>query len=222
MSVRYRHVVWDWNGTLLDDATLCVSIMNKMLARRGLPPIALPFYQAIIEFPVEGYYRKLGFDFSAEPFEVVSDEFVALYQAGWRDCLLQSGAMETIAALCRAGVSQSVLSASLSSHLAEQLSHFGLTGLLHSVSGAEDHHGRGKLHIARDHAAATGVDSSSILFIGDTAHDAEVAREAGCDCLLVSFGHYSRERLDSIGLPVAESMGGVLRHILTSEPAGAR
>ena len=217
-----RHVVWDWNGTLLDDAALCVSIMNKMLARRGLTPISLPFYQAIIEFPVEGYYRKLGFDFSAEPFEAVSDEFVALYQAGWRDCPLQGGALGTIRSLNGCGVSQSVLSASLSSHLAEQLDHFGLTNLLHSVSGAEDHHGRGKLHIARDHAAATGEEPSAILFVGDTAHDAEVAREAGCDCLLVSFGHYGLERLEPLGLPVAESMGGVLRHILTSEPTGTR
>ncbi len=217
MSARYRHVVWDWNGTLLDDAALCVSIINKMLARRCLAPISLPFYQAIIEFPVEGYYRKLGFDFSAEPFEAVSDEFVALYQAGWRGCALQEGALGTIRSLNGSGISQSVLSASLSGHLTEQLDHFGLTDLLHSVSGAGDHHGRGKLHLARGHAAATGADPSSILFIGDTAHDAEVAREAGCDCLLVSFGHYGFERLQSLGLPVAESMGDVLRHILINE-----
>ncbi len=217
MTARYRHVVWDWNGTLLDDAALCVSIMNKMLARRGLPPISLPFYQAIIEFPVVHYYEKLGFDFTAIPFEEVSDEFVALYQAGWRSCALQEGALGTIRSLNGSGISQSVLSASLSGHLTEQLNHFGLTGLLHSVSGADDHHGRGKLHLARDHAAATGADPSAILFIGDTAHDAEVAREAGCDCLLVSFGHYGLERLRQLGLPVAESMGGVLQHILMSD-----
>lgn len=217
MTARYRHVVWDWNGTLLDDAGFCVAIMNTMLQRRGLPPISLPFYQAIIEFPVIRYYEKLGFDFSETPFEVISDEFVSLYQAGWRNCALQPGALEVVKALNAAGVSQSVLSASLSTHLAEQLEHFGVARLLHSVSGASNHHGHGKLHIAREHAAATGANLSDILFVGDTAHDAEVAREAGCACLLVGFGHYGLDRLKHLGLPVANSMNDVLEYVMNEE-----
>ena len=31
---NYRHVIWDWNGTLLDDAWLCVEVLNGLLARR--------------------------------------------------------------------------------------------------------------------------------------------------------------------------------------------
>ncbi|NCY21717.1 HAD family hydrolase, partial [bacterium] len=34
---KYRHLIWDWNGTLLDDAWLCREIMNGQLRRRGLP-----------------------------------------------------------------------------------------------------------------------------------------------------------------------------------------
>ncbi|MDH5646585.1 MAG: hypothetical protein OEZ01_11285, partial [Candidatus Heimdallarchaeota archaeon] len=37
---RYEHIIWDWNGTLLDDAWLCVEIMNSMLAKR--PAIKMP------------------------------------------------------------------------------------------------------------------------------------------------------------------------------------
>ena len=36
---RYRHVVWDWNGTLLDDLDYSIGIMNGLLARRGLAVI---------------------------------------------------------------------------------------------------------------------------------------------------------------------------------------
>jgi phosphoglycolate phosphatase len=213
---RYSHVVWDWNGTLMDDAGLCVDVMNTMLMRRGMGGISRDFYQAVIEFPVIRYYEKLGFDFSTQPFEEISDEFISLYQAGWRSCGLQARAIETIAALRAAGVGQSVLSASLSRHLMEQLDHFGVTGLLSFVSGADNHHGHGKLHIAREHALSTGAGQASILFVGDTEHDAEVAREAGCDCLLVSFGHYGVDRLKQLGLPVAGSMGEVAAHVLGS------
>lgn len=207
---RYDHVVWDWNGTLLDDAGFCVEIINVMLTRRRLPGITVPFYKSVIEFPVILYYRKLGFDFSDQPFEVISDEFVALYQAGWRNCRLQAGAQYVMTVLKAAGVGQSVLSASMSSHLLEQLERFGIAGLLDSVTGADNHHGRGKLHIAREHVSALGVDPRRTLFIGDTAHDAEVAAEAGCDCMLVSFGHYGRDRLKHMGLLMAENMDDVL------------
>ena len=33
----HRHLIWDWNGTLLDDLDLSVDVMNTLLARRGLP-----------------------------------------------------------------------------------------------------------------------------------------------------------------------------------------
>ena len=207
---RYSHIVWDWNGTLLDDAGLCVEIMNELLRRRGLPPITMDFYRAAIEFPVAAYYEKLGFDFTAESFERVSGEFVSLYQAGWRDCPLQEGAQVALVEFKAAGVGQSVLSASRSDYLEEQLEYFGIRGLLCAVTGADNHHGRGKLHIAKEHLSALGLDPERVLFIGDTQHDAEVAEEAGCACLLVSFGHYNTERLSFLGLPVAQDFNGIL------------
>ena len=34
---KYTNIIWDWNGTLLDDAWLCVDVMNGMLKEHGLP-----------------------------------------------------------------------------------------------------------------------------------------------------------------------------------------
>lgn len=211
---KYSHVVWDWNGTLLDDAEFCVRIMNRMLCKRSLPPITMDFYRSVIEFPVEGYYRKLGFDFEKETFEDVSDEYVSHYQTGWRGCPLHEGVREALAALKAAGVGQSVLSASKSAYLTEQLDHFGISALMDAVTGADNHHGRGKLALAREHAQALGAEPSRVVFIGDTEHDAEVSREAGCACLLVTFGHYSPQRLRHLGVPVAGSMPEIVNNII--------
>lgn len=212
----YRHVVWDWNGTLLDDADLCVSVMNGMLSRRGLPPISPDFYRAVIEFPVEAYYEKIGFDFTETPFEEASIEYVTAYQAGWRACALQRDTLETMGKLRALGVGQSVLSASRQDYLEEQLSYFGLLGLLDAATGADNHHGRGKRQLAQDHLDALGLSGEGVLFVGDTLHDAETAREAGSDCLLVSFGHYGKERLCCVGLPVADNLAAVLDTVSSS------
>ena len=30
-KVQYEHIIWDWNGTLLDDLDVCVDVMNGLL-----------------------------------------------------------------------------------------------------------------------------------------------------------------------------------------------
>ena len=72
-------VVWDWNGTLLNDVELNCAIMNRMLLERGKKPLPdLETYRRIFGFPIKGYYERAGFDFSREPYEDVADEYLSL------------------------------------------------------------------------------------------------------------------------------------------------
>ena len=65
-------IIWDWNGTLLDDVSICIDIMNEILGRRGLDKLTRKKYQQIFRFPVIDYYRQLGFDFKRDSFENLS------------------------------------------------------------------------------------------------------------------------------------------------------
>ena len=38
--MKYKHIIWDWNGTLVNDLTLCVDLLNVSLEKRGLPLIS--------------------------------------------------------------------------------------------------------------------------------------------------------------------------------------
>ena len=60
--MRYKHIIWDWNGTLLDDTWLCVEGINQALIKRNLTPISEDRYREVFTFPVRDYYKKLGFD----------------------------------------------------------------------------------------------------------------------------------------------------------------
>ena len=42
-----KYIIWDWNGTLLDDVALCIDVMNGMLRRRGLSPLTPGRYREI-------------------------------------------------------------------------------------------------------------------------------------------------------------------------------
>ena len=61
-------IIWDWNGTLVDDAPVFINIMNFFLSQRNLPLITLEDYRRSFVFPVKNYYKNLGFDFSKESF----------------------------------------------------------------------------------------------------------------------------------------------------------
>lgn len=85
----YKHIIWDWNGTLLDDVEVVINIMNSLLEKREMTVINKDRYLEIFDFPVKNYYTKLGFDFSLEPFEKIANEYVELYRDAYHTCNLQ-------------------------------------------------------------------------------------------------------------------------------------
>ena len=42
--MKFESIIWDWNGTLLDDVDIAVAIINQLLCQRGLKPIAYEHY----------------------------------------------------------------------------------------------------------------------------------------------------------------------------------
>jgi phosphoglycolate phosphatase len=206
---RYQHVIWDWNGTLLDDCDVVVRVMNNLLAARSLPPLAIDRYRRIFDFPVRNYYEALGFDLVAEPFPDLAVEWAAAYGAHWRSGALRSSAMQVLGRFAAAGITQSVLSAAEQSLLDEQVAHFGVDSLVDALVGIDDHHAESKLEHGRRWLAGAAVDPSRTVLIGDTTHDYEVGRELGVGVILLTDGHHARERLEPLGVPLIDSLSSL-------------
>ncbi|MEM9226864.1 MAG: HAD family hydrolase, partial [Verrucomicrobiota bacterium] len=86
--MAYKHIIWDWNGTLIDDTWLCVEVINQIMALRKMPPVNIDSYRAEFGFPVIEYYHKLGFDLEHDPFEEISVEFISEYNRRRMECHL--------------------------------------------------------------------------------------------------------------------------------------
>lgn len=209
----YTHIFWDWNGTLLDDAWLCIEVMNGLLEKYRLPLLTLERYHDLFDFPVRAYYQRLGFDFEKTPFEIVGSEFMAVYHQRWRQCSLHQQAEKCLKDLAQQGISQVILSAADVSLLQQCVAHYNLTSCFDAVLGLNHHYADGKMGIARDYMANISGPPESILFIGDTLHDYQVAREIGVDCILFSGGHHSLKKLSSCGVPVIHSLSKVRDYI---------
>ena len=205
-AAEYAWVVWDWNGTLLDDAWLCRDCINLLLHKRGLPLLSPHRYMEIFDFPIIEYYRRAGFDFDREPFEKLGLEFIEDYHVRRPECRLQEGAVDMLASLDARGIAQAVLSASEHTSLEHALSHFGIRGRFRRVLGIEDHYAAGKEGQGRRLMEELRPDPARVLLVGDTRHDHEVAAAMGVDCALIVSGNHTRARLEETGRPVFDSL----------------
>jgi phosphoglycolate phosphatase len=192
---NYRHIIWDWNGTLIDDLDYSIGVMNRLLGRRGLPLLDRARYHAVFDFPVRDYYARLGFDAAKDSFEALGQEWMSRYDAHRLDCALQPDARRILASVQTAGLTQSVLSAYPHRTLVEIVDHFGLLPHFAHLAGLDDIYAHSKAELGRAQVAKLALPPREILLIGDTLHDLDVAREIGVDCVLVAAGHHPAEKL---------------------------
>lgn len=195
-------LIWDWNGTLLDDAWLCVDILNKMLAARNKPVISLEDYRRDFGFPVRDFYALVGFDFDRETFEKPATEWFEAYNRRRYECKLREGVAHALASFRQKGLIQVILSAYPAKHLTEVLAHYQLLPYFSELSGGDDHYAAGKIENGRRLLQKLGATPAKTLMVGDTLHDHEAAESMGIECVLLEGGHQTRGRLQASGCPV--------------------
>ncbi len=173
---KYKHIIWDWNGTLINDVWLVVEIMNKMLKKRNLLKIDSKKYRDIFDFPVTKYYSKLGFDFSKESFEKLTVEFISEYYTRFNECKLFDEAEEVLKKIRDRGISQSILSASKEDVLTEKIKYYSIDKYFSRIIGLENHYAESKIERGKKWIAELNLNQQEALLIGDNIHDYDVSK----------------------------------------------
>ena len=212
-NTNYKNIIWDWNGTLLDDVQLCNDIINIQLVKRSLPAISLKTYREIFTFPVKDYYIKAGFDFKDESFEKIGKDFIDEYEIRKTNCSLFPNTMEILSRIKLMNIKQYLLSAYKHDTLEKLIEHFNLSQYFESINGLNHIYADGKLELGkrlmqeiREHDK-----EGKTLLIGDTVHDYEVASEIGADCVLISTGHQDESKLRALDIPILNNIKEVLK-----------
>ena len=200
----YDTIIWDWNGTLLDDLDLSIKAVNVLLKERDLPILTKERYKEIFGFPVINYYEKAGFDFSKEPFEIPARQYVKLYASGESDLKLFPDVVDTLSFFKYNNYRQIVLSAMKEDNLRKMISNAGISHFFDGIFGIKDNYAREKVSIGKQVVENLNLNPEKCLMIGDTLHDAEVAEQCGFDCILFSGGHVAKQRLETTGFKIID------------------
>ena len=192
---KYTHVVWDFNGTILDDVDACIKSANTLLTAHGLPRIeSKEAYREKFGFPIIDYYRRLGFDFDTFPYSELAVEWVAYYLENSKASTLYNGLVEVFEAVKARGLSQWILSATELCMLTRQIEGLGIRPYFDGILGLENIQAYSKEEVGVRWRLQN--PDARILMVGDTDHDAGVAAAMGADCVLLTTGHQNRATLE--------------------------
>ena len=194
----YETIVFDFNGTIIDDAWYTKDVLNEMLTMQGHKTVTLDEYRTYFTFPVFDYYKKVGFVLPPEgkdDFEALAKYFVRRYREGFEAVKVFPDLRDFVKSF-EGKKNLILLSATKQNELLLQTKMVGVDKYFDNIIGTSDEYASGKAGVAKNFFSKTHLDLSKTLFIGDTLHDAEVAKELGADIILIARGHQSKEVLE--------------------------
>jgi len=203
-------IIWDWNGTLLNDVEVCVDCMNQMLRKRGMKLLTVEEYKNIFTFPVQDYYKTVGYDFDKESFENLSIEYIDLYKKYSENSPLYHDVVDALQFFKDKNYRQIIVSASEQKALEDQVKQRKIYDYFDAIIGLNNIHAKSKVDNAIAYLQNSSIEFEQISLIGDTYHDYEVAEAINCDCILVNNGHQFLNNIsENNDLKIVESIHSV-------------
>ena len=193
--MRYSHIFWDFNGTIIDDVGNALQCVNDMLERKGRQPITLDDYYTYVETPIIGFYRHILPPDELD-FQDISRQYHSDYARHINETGLAEGAYELLHKLKAMGVHQYIITANILSEAEELIEKFGISACFDKILGAENTLAESKIDRAKAFFKELNINRNDAILIGDTLHDLETANALGIDCVLVSYGHQGRRLLE--------------------------
>ena len=210
MSAPY--ILWDWNGTLLDDTEAALATLNEMIAVRGGQPIGMEFYRDHFSFPVRPFYDKIGIiAHDEDEWNGIAREYHEVY--GRQPKKLNPLAVTALEMAKAAGCRQSMISALRQDLLEADMARNGVTKYFERICGSDNLDGASKLDRARVLLRTlrdTVPSGTHFVLIGDALHDKEVADALGIDCILCAQGSHAAWRLSAVA-PTGETLVDALK-----------
>ena len=202
-------IIWDWNGTLLNDIEICVDSINILLKQRNHKTLSLEKYREIFTFPVKDYYTRAGFNFEKEPFDKVAIEFIDIYREKILNASLFTEVEQTLNFFKIKGFKQIIISAMEKDFLLQSVEQNKIETYFETIAGINNHHAVSKLELTQNIVINQKINPNKCILIGDTLHDFEVAENISCKCILVSSGHQSLKKLSKANCRIVSNLSQV-------------
>ncbi len=194
--MRYKHIFWDFNGTIINDVNNALSCVNDMLCRKGMKPISLTEYYEYVDTPIINFYYHILPPEEVD-FNEISKEYHSDYARHLDETTLADGAEALLKELKACGAHQYIITSNFIGETVDLVKKFGVYSYFDEILGADNTLAESKIERAKAFFDLKGINRNEAIFIGDTLHDLETANALGIDCVLVAYGHQGRRLLEA-------------------------
>lgn len=203
--VYMKYVIFDFNGTIVDDVDLCLASLNRLIDKYlNRKHVSKEEYREVFSFPIIDYYSNVGFDFETLDWYKIAREFHDYYLAHIAETKLYDGVIDLLEYTKKKGYKNIILSASRIDMLKNHLELLKVKDYFDEILGIDDIYANSKIHLAKRFIA--GKNTKDCIYLGDSQHDFETAKEMNVECVLFSKGHVSKDRLAKCGCKVIDKI----------------
>lgn len=211
--MKYKNILWDWNGTILNDTPVAFEATNILLKKYRYPTITLEYYRDNVDTPIVNFYSKI-FDLKKHSMEMLDKEWGVLYNELSYKIGLHNGVENILGIFKNQNCKQIVLSAFRTVEILKYADKFGVKHYFESILGTDNIVMESKTLRGKKYMQENGFAPENTLYIGDTVHDYETATALGTDCVLLSCGQQSPKLLHQCGVPVCDSFENLKNDLL--------
>lgn len=196
MEMRYKLIVFDWDGTLVDSAGRIVSCLRHASQAFKLPLLSDNAYSDVIGLGM--------FEAVIQLYPVLPEPDVDVFIGTYRDEFVRrceapdpffDGVSDILSSLKGKGYALAVATGKSRRGLTRELDIREMAGFFMATRCADETRSKPDPMMLHQLMGEVGCDAADVLMIGDSVYDMEMAANAGVDRLAVTWGVHGRDRL---------------------------
>ena len=194
--MRYRLIVFDWDGTIIDSASTIAECIRQAAADVGLPVPSKEQASHVIGLGLQDALRHAVPSLAPERIPEFVERYREHFRASEHTMDLFGGMRELLASLHR-NRTLGIATGKSRRGLDRALDATGLRPYFRASRCADETHPKPHPAMLLELMEELDVAADVALMIGDTTHDLEMARAAGVDALAVTYGAHAEQGLRS-------------------------
>ena len=212
---RFDLIAFDWDGTLSDSTAVIVKCIQAAVADVGGTPPSNEAASYVIGMALMPALARAAPDVSPEKYPELGNRYRHHFIKHQDDISLFAGVLPMLAALRERGHLLAVATGISRRGLNDALQDPQLRGMFDSSRTADETAGKPNPLMLQELMAEFGVEPGRVLMIGDTTHDLELARNAGCASVGVGYGAHPTDGFGVLQpLHVAQSVADLHQWLL--------
>ncbi len=195
---RFDLIVFDWDGTLYDSAQIIVRCIQAAVVDVGGARPSDAQAAWVIGLALTQALAHAAPDVPPEKYPALGARYRHHYLRHHDDLVLFEGVLPLLDALHARGHKLAVATGKSRMGLDQALATVDLRGRFDASRTADETAGKPHPRMLRELMAELGVAPERTLMIGDTTHDLQLARNAGCASVAVSYGAHPHTAFEGL------------------------